>query len=359
MKRYLSLIFPLIAVAAAFLVVQSGTREDVYYGTSGTINTELHRLFHLLDESKEPTASRYSLIRLITSRLQAEKSYDKINLFLTTYVEQHPHDPFDADYLFTVAENYQKQQALPLAEYYYERIYKDYPDLYKDGQSIHYRCLSQLTHLVSTPSLKRKYYEDLQDQFPYKLTLPAQFYDWGHAYEQLGLWKQAIKAYNTFLMFPDPTVPGDPQAYTRVRSLVDLSKSDRSWVSPSLSTLIANLEEAIRDNDTTKMEQLRAKVGFFALSWDDTDPNDALSEAFDIRTFLRDLVHQAHYGGGTVYFASKLDDASNDSEAYLKSTGWTYRIPTWYFYFKRIDYPPDPEINGSWEWAGVFFGDKM
>jgi hypothetical protein len=50
---------------------------------------------------------------------------------------------------------------------------------------------------------------------------------------------------------------------------------------------------------------------------------------------------------------------SNDREAYLRSTGWNYRIPTWYFYFRRVEYPADPESNGAWEWAGVFFGEKL
>ena len=58
-------------------------------------------------------------------------------------------------------------------------------------------------------------------------------------------------------------------------------------------------------------------------------------------------------------FNDTLDELSNEGEAYLRSTGWNYRIPTWYFYFRRVEYPADPEINGSWEWAGVFFGEKL
>ncbi|NNM67825.1 MAG: tetratricopeptide repeat protein [Spirochaetales bacterium] len=359
MKRYLSLLLPILAVVLAFAIVQSGNREDIYRGSSGTINAEIDRLFVLFDRTKEPSAARYSLIHLIVDRLDAEKAIDKVNFFLTTYVAQNPQDPFDADYLYRVAENYRHENAVPLAIPYYERIVKDYPDVFERGDSVHYRSLDALTRLVDQPSLKRKFYEDIAEQFPYKLTKPEQFYEWGHAYEQLGLWKQAIKTYSKFLLFPDPVVPGDPQAYSRVKSLVDLSKSDLSWVYPDLHTLIAALERAIESDDTDKMEQLRAKVGFFALSWDDTNPNDALPEVFDIRTFLRELVQQAHYGGGSVWFSPKLDDASNNSEAYLKSTGWTFRIPTWYFCFKRISYPADPEVNGAWEWAGVFFGDKM
>jgi hypothetical protein len=24
-----------------------------------------------------------------------------------------------------------------------------------------------------------------------------------------------------------------------------------------------------------------------------------------------------------------------------------------------VNYPPDPEINGRWEWAGIYLGDRF
>ena len=46
------------------------------------------------------------------------------------------------------------------------------------------------------------------------------------------------------------------------------------------------------------------------------------------------------------------------SKAFLRTSNWSYRVGTWYFYFRRIDFPSDPEIDGRWEWAGIYFGEK-
>ncbi|OQY36635.1 MAG: hypothetical protein B6229_09615, partial [Spirochaetaceae bacterium 4572_7] len=60
-----------------------------------------------------------------------------------------------------------------------------------------------------------------------------------------------------------------------------------------------------------------------------------------------------------------LDSMSNENEAYLAVSGnrWSSSIwavfPTWYFYFKRVDFPMDPEIHGGWEWAGIYLGEKL
>jgi hypothetical protein len=214
--------------------------------------------------------------------------------------------------------------------------------------------------LEPSASKRREHFEALKARFQYKMVTPDLYYSWGRTAETLGLWDEALLAYNRFLQFPDPTVAGDPKASQRIRSLVDISQTDRAWVRQDLNALVAQVKRAVINSETQLMETLRAKVGFFTLSWDNTDLTDTLTEAFDIRVFLKDLVLQANSGtGNDVRFEPELDPLSNDREAYLRSTGWNYRIPTWYFYFRRVEYPADPESNGAWEWAGVFFGEKL
>lgn len=360
MRRFLSLVPSLAALALAFFIVQSGTREDFFIVGTSDQQASLRSLFHLLAQETQPGATRFTLLDQITQQLRSQGEISRINLLLTTYAAQNPNDPFVAHYLFVVAENYRAADALPLARAYYRRILKTCPDLVEKGESIHYQCLMRLIPLETDLAAKRAVFDELNVRFRYKMTSADLFYTWGRASEALGHWDAAQAAYNTFLKFPDPSVPGEPKASARVHSLVDLSLTDRSWIRQDLSELMSQVERAILSNDTTTMESLRAKVGFFAVSWDNNDVTDTLSEAFDIRQFLRELVQQAHYNGGTeVRFADKLDDSSNESEAYLRSTGWNYRIPTWYFYFRRVEYPADPDLNGAWEWAGLFFGEKL
>ena len=59
-----------------------------------------------------------------------------------------------------------------------------------------------------------------------------------------------------------------------------------------------------------------------------------------------------------IHYNRDLDRDSNTREAYLRTWGWSYRIKTWYLYFRRVHFPADPEIHGQWEWAGIYFGEK-
>ena len=50
----------------------------------------------------------------------------------------------------------------------------------------------------------------------------------------------------------------------------------------------------------------------------------------------------------------------NENEAFLKTKNWNFQLlRTWYLYFKKVDYPYDKNVNGCWEWAGIYFGDPL
>ena len=55
-----------------------------------------------------------------------------------------------------------------------------------------------------------------------------------------------------------------------------------------------------------------------------------------------------------------VEPFSNDREAYLRSWGWSYQyqVGVFYLYFRRIDLPENPDINGKWEWAGIYLGER-
>jgi tetratricopeptide (TPR) repeat protein len=360
MRRVASLVPALIALALAFFLGSSSTRQDVFVVGSDVQKKELVSLFKLLAGEKESGATRYTLIQEIIAKLREQGQIARMNLFLTEYVDQNPTDPYLAHYLFVVAENYRQAGATAFALREYSRVLASTSDILEEGRSIHEQSLFHLVQLEPSASKRREHFEELKARFQYKMVTPDLYYSWGRTAETLGLWDEALLAYNRFLQFPDPTVAGDPKASQRIRSLVDISQTDRAWVRQDLNELVAQVKRAVSNSETQLMETLRAKVGFFTLSWDNTDLTDTLTEAFDIRVFLKDLVLQANSGtGNDVRFEPALDPLSNDREAYLRSTGWNYRIPTWYFYFRRVEYPADPESNGAWEWAGVFFGEKL
>jgi hypothetical protein len=71
---------------------------------------------------------------------------------------------------------------------------------------------------------------------------------------------------------------------------------------------------------------------------------------FNLSDFMR---------GNRIRYETELDAGSNANEAYLRTWGWSQYISVWYFYFRKINFPLDPEIHGRWEWAGVYYGEKF
>ena len=86
------------------------------------------------------------------------------------------------------------------------------------------------------------------------------------------------------------------------------------------------------------------------MSWkqDEIDPNS--QEEFSMKSFMR---------GNKVRYNKELDSSSNSKEAYLKTWGWSQYVSVWYLYFRKVNYPVDPDIHGNWEWAGIYLGERM
>ena len=95
--------------------------------------------------------------------------------------------------------------------------------------------------------------------------------------------------------------------------------------------------------------RISVPVNFFSKYWGQKDFDPASLKYFNIYGWLLK---------SKVRFAKELDSDSTAREAYLKTWNWLYHVNTWYFYFRRVDFPADPDIDGRWEWAGIYFGEK-
>lgn len=70
-------------------------------------------------------------------------------------------------------------------------------------------------------------------------------------------------------------------------------------------------------------------------------------------------MHDWMTGRNRIRFNETLDESSNPNEAYLRTWGWNNYVSIWYLYFRKVNYPLDPDINGNWEWAGIYMGNKL
>jgi tetratricopeptide (TPR) repeat protein len=318
---------------------------------------QLREFFALLDTYKKETyfQERFVIINQIANLLYNSGYKQKQILFLTTYVKNNSEDEYNGYYLALVARTYELMGAAPFAKYYYKKIFHNYPDLSFKDTYLHLLCLQKLVKMVKRPEERIDYYKELISGYSNYIDLGEAYFFLARTYEEIGEWDQALLSYQQFLKYPDTRVPGFPNAYHDVMARVELYKVPPTWVVSDLNQLVAKIREAIRNKDVAELYFYRAKTNFFAMTWE--QKKDVKQEVF-VRSTIVDYLGNFLYQSNVVV-ADKLDVDSNSQEAYLLTKNWEYDKRTWYFYFRRVNYGPDPEINGGWEWCGIFFGEKL
>ncbi|MCR5435571.1 MAG: tetratricopeptide repeat protein [Treponema sp.] len=299
-------------------------------------------------------AQRLAIIKLIANDYLLNEDYQGLILFLTNIIEKTPDDIYNAYYMLETAFAYLKLNAEPIAEYYFDRILQKCPDIIIKGTSAHFICLQNLIQISKTPSHRIKYFNELINRFPNDINKTELYLRLAHEYEKDNQWEEALKTCSLFLQQPDATtiqIPGEPDAYKNARRLVDFNKSTKDWTFSSLKKLETAIISAINNSDGEALDRYKAKVNFFTMSWkqDETD-DDSTPEDFSMVNWI---------DGNTIQCSKSLDESSNPNEAYLKTWGWNSYVDVWYFYFKKVNFPLDPEINGDWEWAGIYIGNKL
>ena len=86
------------------------------------------------------------------------------------------------------------------------------------------------------------------------------------------------------------------------------------------------------------------------MSWTQDENNPNSQKEFSLRVYMR---------GQRITFSDTLERGTTPNEAYLRTRGWDPYSPVWYLYFRKVDFPIDPDINGNWEWAGIYMGERL
>ena len=321
--------------------------------TNPEISSNQEELREILETQKLNPQQRYTIINQMSNNLLAAKDYQEIILFLTSYVEENPDDIYNSYWLLMTAYAYLSTGAEPMAEYYFDRILKECDDLLVKGQSIHYLCLQNLIQISKTPVHRINYINQLINRFPQNTNITELYMRLALEYENDNQWDQALKTYTLFLQQPDAStiqIPGEPDAYRNARHLVDFNNSSKDWTFETLPELEAAVKKAIRNYDWRTLDKYKAKINFFSMSWRQDENAVNSQEEFSMRSYA---------AGRRISFADRLDETSNSNEAYLKTWGWKAYVSVWYLYFRKINYPLDPDINGNWEWAGIYIGNKL
>jgi tetratricopeptide (TPR) repeat protein len=337
----------LIALVAA--LAGCGVSDTRYYLGAFEQNKELRELFTLFSRAKDQE-NRFVLIIQIAAGLANEGLVDREILFLTTHVEKNPADIFNGYYLLLVADAYRDMRAAPLAVHYYRRILSNYGDLLVKGTSIHLQCLQELLSLETDPEAKISDYKELFSRFPDQGP-GINWYYMAASYEEVGEWEQSIQAYQKYIGSLDADIAADTLKLREASEKVNFyNYENKSWLLPDLDDLVAAVRDAIVTKNIAKLRRYQAAVNFFQEPWDQTQVIVNETVNYNIVNYLP---------VSTVSIDSQLDIAANGREATLRTTGWSFRPSTWYLYFRQVDFPANPDVNGQWEWAGIYFGEKL
>ena len=315
-------------------------------------------LFLLLERTSITDEQNFAILKNIAENYKASNLDTELILFLTDHVARNPNDPYNAYWLLLTANTYLKQNANPLAEMYYERIIKNYSDLSIEGQSIHMICLQNLLQLSTNAQNRIEYLLQLITHFPEQINKTEYYARLAKEYETNKEWDLALKTHSIFLEQNDAAeiqIEGIPDAYTKARTQVDFHNSAKDWTFETLEELEDAVKYALRNYQYWKLEKYRSKVNFFAMSWSHTtEGTNKLGVNAEVNFLISDYA-----SGKRIYYNKELDTSSTQDEAYLRTWGWRQYVDIWYLYFRKVNFPQNPEIHGRWEWAGIYYGEKL
>ncbi len=337
-----------LTVLGLLVTVLSCSNTDLPVPESLRGDRDLQEMLEIARDSASEPAIRFAALEPVISRYRIAGEIHELNNLLGGFVEENPDDPYGAYYLMAMAEGARDSGSRELSMDYMRRLLKNYPDLEIAGRSLHLLALGEIARNTSSPREAIAMRLEMQDRFFNRIDPGRNLYALAEEYRKIGNWEAMYQACEDFLAYPKTVIPGNPDAAFEIRKKLEFHRSKKDWTRENLDDLVRSVKYAIRTQNGALLNRYQAD-DFFLMNWTQKASDHFTHIPMNLGSFLK----------RNIRYRSKLESFSTDREAYLWTAGWSWKIPTWYLYFRKVDYPADPEINGRWEWAGIYFGERL
>lgn len=198
--------------------------------------------------------------------------------------------------------------------------------------------------------IKEKMYKLLFNKYYDKIDVPFMLYEFSNLYRKNFDIDSAVSLLTKFIRTSPHYNNEEANIDLRkIRKEINFYNSNKRWIYQDLNKLIKNIKSAIIKRNKKRLDRYVSQIGFFG----------KVSQKINKRGWTYQEIKIDRRWPNKIIFAKSLEEYSGDQEAYLKTSNWnTIGMHIWYFYFKRVDYPYNPNIDGGWEWKGIYFGQR-
>ncbi|HPO50342.1 MAG TPA: hypothetical protein PLO89_08480 [Spirochaetota bacterium] len=276
--------------------------------------------------------------------------YGKNEEFIEFLAEKNASSQIYSSYLnFVISTIYWELNQKETALSYILETKEDCYDMIYENQKIGYIIALKVVNSEADFYLKEKMYKLLLDKYKESIDIPYVMNELAKLYKGNLDIKKAIAVMEDIIELSNKNKNVEENVnLAEIKEEIDFFYSKKNWIYKDLQKLIIAIKKAVLKKDADLLYSYASKKDFkIILSQNENDKNWSY---FDLGIEYR--------FSDRIIFSGKLEDFSNDKEAFLKTENWDFpQMSTWYLYFKKIYYPYDEKIDGGWEWKGIYFGN--
>ncbi|WKC76119.1 hypothetical protein [Borreliella valaisiana] len=319
--------------------------------------SEIQNLTHLLKSSNKNGLDKFLIIDRVVNIYIANKNYENALEIVNSGIIDDESREYYSLYLYLMGNIYDSMGEDFIAFSIYRHVVDSFDDYVYENCSVKTRVAKKIVNLNIDPIDKINYYKFILNIGIDDLSNEEKgnyFYNLALSLEDIQDYDESYFYYKKFLSIPRSHLKIDSRDYFNVVTKINYFNNPEFVVYRNLGDLIQDVKNFVLSGNTSKLLNIRDKNNFFIQSW---DQKGGKSNSINTNSFLTTMIRLGGRRKNGIQFAKHLEADSSDDISYLESSGWDH-IREWYFVFKRIVYPKDPEINNGWTWIGVYLGKK-